>query len=88
MVTPCGFPPVVKGIDGKPDNAPARRGQPWKGTDRQCRGVIMDVVRNSPRGVKVQMALSAWPEPDQASRCLESLLDDGLVHRRGSLISL
>jgi len=76
------------GIDGKPDNAPARRGQPWKGTDRQCRGVIMDVVRNSPRGVKVQMALSAWPEPDQASRCLESLLDDGLVHRRGSLISL
>ena len=75
-------------IDGKPDNAPASRGQPWKGTDRQCRGVIMDVVRNSPRGVKVQMALSAWPEPDQASRCLESLLDDGLVHRRGSLISL
>lgn len=75
-------------IDGKPDNAPARRGQPWKGTDRQCRGVIMDVVRNSPRGVKVQMALSAWPEPDQASRCLGSLLDDGLVHRRGSLISL
>ena len=75
-------------IDGKPDNAPARRGQPWKGTDRQCRGVIMDVVRNSPHGVKVQMALSAWPQPDQASRCLESLLDDGLVHRRGSLISL
>lgn len=75
-------------IDGKPDNAPARRGQPWKGTDRQCRGVIMDVVRNSPRGVKVQMALSAWPELDQASRCLESLLDDGLVHRRGNLISL
>ena len=75
-------------IDGKPDNAPARRGQPWKGTDRQCRGVIMDVVRNSPHGVKVQMALSAWPEPDQASRCLESLLDDGLVHRRGNLISL
>lgn len=75
-------------IDGKPDNAPARRGQPWKGTDRQCRGVIMDVVRNSPHGVKVQMALSAWPELDQASRCLESLLDDGLVHRRGNLISL
>ncbi|MES6544557.1 A/G-specific adenine glycosylase, partial [Cutibacterium acnes] len=28
------------------------------------------------------------PELDQASRCLESLLDDGLVHRRGNLISL
>ena len=75
-------------IDGKPDNAPARRGQPWKGTDRQCRGVIMDVVRNSPRGVKVQMALSAWPEPDQASRCLESIQDADQVTRRGSLNSL
>ena len=88
----CEVCPIRDGcrwvIDGRPDNAPARRGQPWKGTDRQCRGVIMDVVRNSPRGVKVQMALSAWPEPDQASRCLESLLDDGLVNRRGSLISL
>jgi len=59
-----------------------------EGHGRQCRGVIMDVVRNSPHGVKVQMALSAWPQPDQASRCLESLLDDGLVHRRGNLISL
>lgn len=88
----CEVCPIRDGcrwvIDGRPDNAPARRGQPWKGTDRQCRGVIMDVVRNSPRGVKVQMALSAWPELDQASRCLESLLDDGLVHRRGNLISL
>ena len=88
----CEVCPIRDGcrwvIDGRPDNAPARRGQPWKGTDRQCRGVIMDVVRNSPHGVKVQMALSAWPEPDQASRCLESLLDDGLVHRRGNLISL
>ena len=77
----CEVCPIRDGcrwvIDGRPDNAPARRGQPWKGTDRQCRGVIMDVVRNSPRGVKVQMALSAWPE-----------LDDGLVHRRGNLISL
>lgn len=88
----CEVCPIRDGcrwvIDGRPDNVPARRGQPWKGTDRQCRGVIMDVVRNSPHGVKVQMALSAWPELDQASRCLESLLDDGLVHRRGNLISL
>jgi len=88
----CEVCPIRDGcrwvIDGRPDNAPARRGQPWKGTDRQCRGVIMDVVRNSPHGVKVQMALYAWPQPDQASRCLESLLDDGLVHRRGNLISL
>ena len=88
----CEVCPIRDGcrwvIDGRPDNAPARRGQPWKGTDRQCRGVIMDVVRNSPHGVEVQVALSAWPEAVQASRCLGSLLDDGLVHQRGGLVSL
>ncbi|MDO4412787.1 A/G-specific adenine glycosylase [Cutibacterium sp.] len=74
--------------DGKPENAPVRRGQPWKGTDRQCRGVIMDLVRNSPHGVRVEVALSAWPESEQASRCLESLIYDGLVHRCGELVTL
>ena len=43
----CEVCPIRDGcrwvIDGRPDNAPARRGQPWKGTDRQCRGVIMDL---------------------------------------------
>ena len=51
-------------------------------------GVIMDVVRNSPHGIEVRIAVSAWPESDQALRCLESLVNDGLVRRRGNLVSL
>ncbi|GAE71803.1 A/G-specific adenine glycosylase [Cutibacterium acnes JCM 18916] len=74
-------------IDGKPDNAPARRGQPWKGTDRQCRGVIMDVVRNSSRGEGPDGSFRL-ARARSGIEVLESLLDDGLVHRRGSLISL
>ncbi len=74
---------------GKPlDGAPARRGQPWKGTDRQCRGVILDLVRNAERGVEVEVALAAWPVRHQAEKCLSSLLADGLVHQKGSTLRL
>lgn len=74
--------------DGMPDNGPTRRGQPWRGTDRQCRGVIMDLVRNHPEGVAVEVAVGSWPDRDQATKCLDWLVDDGLVHRSGSLVTL
>lgn len=74
---------------GKPfDGAPVRRGQAWKGTDRQCRGVILDLVRNSVGGVEVEVALDAWPKRHQAEKCLGSLLEDGLVHRDGDQLRL
>ncbi len=76
-------------VAGKPlDGAPVRRGQPWKGTDRQCRGVILDLVRNSAAGVEIEVALAAWPSRHQAEKCLGSLLDDGLVHQKGSTLRL
>ena len=73
---------------GRPDNAPTRRAQPWKGTDRQCRGVIMDVVRNCPDGVPVETTLSAWPHRDQAEHCLDWLVADGLLHRTDDTVRL
>lgn len=74
---------------GKPtDGAPVRRGQAWKGTDRQCRGVILDLVRNAVAGVDVEVALTSWPKRHQAEKCLGTLLDDGLIHREGSVLRL
>lgn len=74
---------------GKPsDGAPVRRGQAWKGTDRQCRGVILDLVRNAVGGVEVEVALEAWPKRHQAEKCLGTLLDDGLIHRDGDVLRL
>jgi A/G-specific adenine glycosylase len=74
---------------GRPmEGAPVRRGQAWKGTDRQCRGVILDLVRNSDNGVEVEVALRAWHKRPQAEKCLGTLLDDGLLHREGSLLRL
>lgn len=73
---------------GRPDNGPTRRRQSWQGTDRQCRGVLLDVIRNAPDGVEVDVVLQAWPHPDQARRCLDSLLADDLVHRQDRMVNL
>ncbi|GAA3523980.1 A/G-specific adenine glycosylase [Aeromicrobium panaciterrae] len=60
-------------------DGPARRGQAWKGTDRQCRGRLMAVLRDSPVPVpKVQLDL-VWPDAIQRERALDGLVADGLV---------
>ena len=74
---------------GYPEHdGPPRRGQAWHGTDRQCRGVLLDLVRQTPDGVQVDVALTAWADEEQARRCLDGLLADELVRRMGSLLRL
>jgi A/G-specific adenine glycosylase len=59
---------------------PARRGQSWHGTDRQCRGAILAVLRESKGPVTARTVGAAWPTDDtQRDRCLDSLVADGLV---------
>lgn len=65
---------------GYPEHdGPARRGQAWDGTDRQCRGRLMAVVRDADHPVLTSALDAAWPDPAQRERCLDSLLDDGLL---------
>ncbi|HCB07252.1 MAG TPA: adenine glycosylase, partial [Nocardioides bacterium] len=58
---------------------PPRRGQAWSGTDRQCRGRLLAVLRDSQGPVRRSRLDSAWPDAGQRDRCLQSLLDDGLI---------
>lgn len=81
----CGACPVSAScawrLAGYPaDNAPVRRAQSWEGTDRQCRGRIMAVLREHDNPVsKAQLDL-IWPDDEaQYDRCLDSLVDDGLI---------
>lgn len=69
-------------------DGPPRRGQAWHGTDRQCRGVILDLVRQNPDGVTVELALDTWADREQAERSLAGLLADELVRRRDGLLVL
>lgn len=59
---------------------PARRGQAWHGTDRQCRGAVLQVLREAQGPVRRAALAPCWPDdPDQLDRCLDSLVADGLV---------
>jgi A/G-specific adenine glycosylase len=62
---------------------PPRRGQPWAGTDRQCRGRLLAVLRDSREPVHRSRLDAAWSEVAQRDRCLAGLLADGLVVRVG-----
>jgi len=66
---------------GRPEHqGPPRRRQLWHGTDRQARGVLLDVVRHSSDPVDLEELLSHWPERTQAERALTGLIEDTLLH--------
>ena len=59
---------------------PERRVQPWHGTDRQCRGAILAVLRATDGPVTASAVGATWTTDDvQRDRCLDSLVADGLV---------
>ncbi len=60
-------------------DGPPRRGQTYAGTDRQCRGRILATIRDSDAPVPQSRIDLVWQRAEQRSRCLESLLADGLV---------
>jgi A/G-specific adenine glycosylase len=60
-------------------DGPPRRGQTWAGTDRQVRGRLLAVLRDTEGSVTRSRLDEAWSEPVQRDRALQSLLDDGLV---------
>ena len=62
-------------------DGPPRRGQTWAGTDRQCRGRLLGVLRDAHEPVHRSRLEAVWSDAVQRSRCLDSLVHDGLVAR-------
>ena len=62
-----------------PYTGPARRGQAWAGTDRQCRGALLQVLREADGPVAGSLLRQAWSAPAQRERCLDDLVSEGLV---------
>ena len=71
-----------------PYDGPPRRGQTYDGTDRQCRGRLLAVLRDNQRSVSRERLDEAWPDAVQRERCLTSLVADGLVVRRAGRFAL
>src|SRR3954447_26805394 len=62
-------------------DGPPRRVQKFAGTDRQVRGRLLDVLRAAAHPVAAAELDAAWDDAVQRSRCLDSLLVDGLVEQ-------
>ncbi len=58
---------------------PTVRPQRFAGTDRQVRGLLMDVLRASPGPVAKGALDTVWADPVQRERALDALVVDGLV---------
>jgi A/G-specific adenine glycosylase len=64
-----------------PHDGPPRRVQKFAGTDRQVRGLLLDVLRAAQEPVDATALEPACDDAVQRSRCLDSLLTDGLVEQ-------
>ena len=60
-------------------DGPPRRTQTYAGTDRQCRGRLLAVLRDSHAVVPQSRLDAAWPDQAQRARALAGLVTDGLV---------
>ncbi len=62
-------------------DGPPRRAQAWAGTDRQCRGRLLAVLRDTDGEVAQARLDAAWDDELQRARSLAGLVEDGLVVR-------
>jgi A/G-specific adenine glycosylase len=64
---------------GRPPSPQRRPGQRYEGTDRQCRGRLLALLRESPAPLSARHLDVAWPDAGQRARALDGLIADGLV---------
>ncbi|WP_407699421.1 HhH-GPD family protein, partial [Streptomyces alkaliphilus] len=82
----CGVCPISDRcawrLAGSPEHqGPPRRGQAWAGTDRQVRGRLMAVLRESMEPVRASVLERVWEDSVQRERALRGLLADRLAER-------
>ncbi|MBA8954094.1 A/G-specific adenine glycosylase [Actinomadura namibiensis] len=67
-------------LAGRPAyDGPPRRGQTYTGTDRQCRGRLLAVLREAHEPVEKAALDVVWSDAVQRERALDGLIADGLV---------
>jgi A/G-specific adenine glycosylase len=83
----CGSCPVAASCTwvaaGRPAyDGPARSVQRFAGTDRQVRGLLMAVLRETHGPVEKALLDAVWPDEIQRERALDGLVADGLADPR------
>ncbi len=81
----CGRCPVADQCQWRSLDYPAstriKRTQTWHGTDRQCRGTVVQALRDNSVLTKREILL-LWDVPSQVEKAILTLLDDGLIEER------
>lgn len=82
----CHICPVAdsckwRSLDYPKSDAP-KRTQAWNGTDRQCRGVIVQALRDN-SSLTINEIKKLWSLESQVEKAIKSLLDDGLIQKSG-----
>jgi A/G-specific adenine glycosylase len=79
----CGSCPVARQCAWRRAGSPAGPARPAKprypGSDRECRGRLLAVLRGAQGPVPAGRLDAAWPHPEQRDRALRALVADGLV---------
>lgn len=73
--------------DGYPESEQKRKIQAWHGTDRQCRGTVVQALRDHPLLTK-EKAMGLWPDSLQLEKALKTLIADGLIEPIGDRYQL
>ena len=90
----CDACPVQPGCrwwnSGRPEpHSPPRRQPRYEGSDRQVRGRLLALLRESTSPLDEADLADAWPEDEQRDRALRGLIEDHLVQRgEDGLLSL
>lgn len=78
----CELCPVISQCNwrknGYPKSELVRKSQDWHGTDRKCRGTIVQALREN-ESLTENALKKLWPDESQVEKALKTLLDDQLI---------
>lgn len=72
---------------GYPRSTNLKKTHKWHGTNRQCRGRLLQELRRNDTITKVQLN-KVWTNRNQLNSALESLISDGLIQKEKNFYSL
>ena len=72
---------------GYPKSEFTRRSQAWDGTDRQCRGTIVQSLRENKKLSRLKI-YQLWNDEVQVEKALKTLIADGLIETIGKSFQL
>lgn len=74
-------------VNGYPKSELIRKSQPWAGTDRQCRGTLVQALRENQKLSRAALK-NIWHDPSQVEKALKTLIADGLIETTGKSFQL